>query len=573
MKLFTHNTVLKSWHLYQVLTLILVALTIFFPLIIAGHTFINFVVDPSYNKIVGNIFYYRVQQTDFTGHQILYLTLLHLKNHIHIFIYFGTIIVALIITCLLFYVLISMRISQGNRVLIELVANLEHAGAKKIMEPRALASFEYDTTGYLANILLKFQKSVINYSQKLTKEIEQSTKIKNELSIAHQLQQNMLPTDFFSIEKIMPNIKIHATLKPAGKIAGDLYDFFALNERYLFFIVGDVCGKGIPACIDMARVITLFRALVRRHFEIYKEKICLATLFTILNNSLTHDNPLHVFITAFAGILDVQTGNLQYTNAGHNLPVHIHQQQAQFLPAKRFFKPLALTNNTSYKIQSLTLQQDDILFIYTDGLVEARNNSNQEFGDKRLLKALNKKELPPQMLNQHIIESLNTFTEEKAQHDDISLLSLQWAEITQNKFQGSIKSNLDELYKLQDEVGAYLEKNHINKQDISEIKICIEEAVSNIIMHGYKNNHGVINVEISLSGHHCIMLFKDQAPPYDPTAKIPIDLKHKQQKTGGRGIYLLAKLCDHMQYDYENMHNILTITKELNQGKADGHHN
>lgn len=372
----------RSWFIYRGLTLILVAMSIFFPLIIAGRTFEKHILTPLYYNVIHSISSMNLQLASLPSVTLLQHTLINLKTESDLIINITTILIAIIVACLLYYVLIAMRISQGNRALIDLVADLEHAGLKQIMKPRSLASFKYDTSGYLADILLRFQTSVAKFSEKLTSEIESSAKIKNELNIAHQLQKSILPTNFSDIEKTNPNILIHADLQPAGEIAGDFYDFFTLGDHHIFFLIGDVCGKSIPACLSMFRAITLFRALAERHYELYKDNTSIATLFEVINNNIAKDNTMHVYTTAIAGIINTDSGFIKYANAGHNLPILIQQNKIHFIKPKKYFRPLGIRNNIAYEDYYIQLKKHETFFLYTDGLTEARSKQGKEFGVK-----------------------------------------------------------------------------------------------------------------------------------------------------------------------------------------------
>ena len=218
-------------------------------------------------------------------------------------------------------------------------------------------------------------------SAKNMKQLGEITSVKermeSELEIARGIQMSMLP-------KIFPpypdrsDIDIYASLVPAKEVGGDLYDFYIRAEK-LFFCIGDVSGKGVPASLVMAVTRSLFR-IVSGH------ESSPGRIVADMNESMSEMNESNMFVTFFCGVLDLTTGHLSYCNAGHNAPVILNTTKS-LLPVNANI-PLGIMTGMAFTEQEASLSYEDALFLYTDGLTEAENASQEFFGEQRMLDAL-----------------------------------------------------------------------------------------------------------------------------------------------------------------------------------------
>ena len=193
-------------------------------------------------------------------------------------------------------------------------------------------------------------------------------RIESEVRIAHDIQMSMVPS-------IFPNrqgLDLFAYISPARGVGGDLYDYL-LQDDTLYFCLGDVSGKGVPASLFMAQAIRLFRAIA-------KQRQSPATIATRINSELTEDNEQGMFVTMFIGMIDLKTGQMAYCNAGHNPPVF----DRQFMEVESN-APIGLWPELEYVGETLENVKGKSLFLYTDGLNEAENRQQEQFGDERLL--------------------------------------------------------------------------------------------------------------------------------------------------------------------------------------------
>ena len=252
---------------------------------------------------------------------------------------------------------------------------------------------------------------------------EANTRIDNELKYAAQIQESALPSTFPAFPE-RNEFDIYALMDPAKEVGGDFYDFYMLNKNTLVFLVADVAGKGIPASLFMMRAKTTLKTYAENN-------VTVADIFTNANYQLCEGNDAGMFVTAWMGFLNLETGELKYANAGHNKPL-IRRKDGlfEYLEGPAGFV-LAGMEGIVYKEQSTMLEPGDEIFLYTDGVVEATNVDKQLYGDDRLQICANKNIGADSMTLCNIIkEDVDKFYEGADQFDDITELSMQFKKYT-----------------------------------------------------------------------------------------------------------------------------------------------
>ena len=263
------------------------------------------------------------------------------------------------------------------------------------------------------------QHSLAEYVEELKETTASKAAIENELKVAHDIQMSMLP-------KIFPpyperhDIDIFGTLTPAKEVGGDLFDFYIRDEK-LFFCIGDVSGKGIPASLVMA----MTRSLVRKISAHTAEPHHIA--YT-LNQALSEGNENTMFVTAFIGVLDLTSGLLRYCNAGHNPPLLIGRE-VSFVPCEPNMS-LGLMSDLEYVPQELLFEHQMTIFLFTDGLNEAEDNMNVQFGNDRILrqaeKLLAKGDIQPEEIVNQMGAAVHAFVDGAQQSDDLTMLAIKY---------------------------------------------------------------------------------------------------------------------------------------------------
>ncbi len=278
------------------------------------------------------------------------------------------------------------------------------------------------STDEVAQITKSFQAMQIRmkrYIKNFKETLEDKRSLDNELKIANHIQANMLPHENppFPDHK---EFELYSNLTAANGVAGDFYDYYFLDKERLFFIIGDVSGKGVPASLFMVRAITLLK--IEALTEIPLDQI----MFNI-NNHLALNNEESMFVTAICGTLDIITGELNISDAGHNPPVFSTGGKSFEFHKLPKNMPFGIKTDTIYQIEKVFLKKNDTLLLYTDGVTEARNLNEEQFTQTRLLKAIkNKNHLK---LNEivHILKiNLEDFVQEAKQSDDITFLMLRF---------------------------------------------------------------------------------------------------------------------------------------------------
>ena len=238
-----------------------------------------------------------------------------------------------------------------------------------------LSIYLYRRSRHMKDLTVAYDKLETAYEQ-LEKTTAAKERIESELRIAREIQMSMVPHEFPQ----RTDLDIYASMTPAKEVGGDLYDYL-LEDEILYFCLGDVSGKGVPASLFMAQTIRLFRALAKQH-------LMPAAIATQLNNDLTEKNDNGMFVTMFIGQLNLITGQLHFCNAGHNPPViGGDEHQGSFLEMESN-APIGLWPEIDFIGEEIETIKDRPLFIYSDGLNEAENSKQEQFGDDHILDIL-----------------------------------------------------------------------------------------------------------------------------------------------------------------------------------------
>lgn len=273
----------------------------------------------------------------------------------------------LLLTCFCYY-----TVHRLSRPLERFAGSADEIakGNFNVMLPEIKSEDEMKT---LHDSFESMQRSLVTYIDELKRTTASKERIESELRIARDIQMGMVP-------KLFPDrddLDLSAKLIPAKEVGGDLYDYFIEDNKF-FFIIGDVSGKGIPASLVMAVTCRLFRT-VAPHFDTP------AAIMMALNDTLAENNESNMFCTAFLGVLNLQTGVLQFCNAGHNAPVLMNKEgKVEYMEVLPNL-PLGLYGDFPYEGQECVLNKEESLFLYTDGVTEAENVDKELYSDEYLL--------------------------------------------------------------------------------------------------------------------------------------------------------------------------------------------
>jgi len=334
-------------------------------------------------------------------------------NQLHrIVILFGVVGLSLLSVAIVF---IARSITNPLRAMAQATQKIA-TGNLDIELPPVKSS---DEVGKLAGSFNYMKDSLKQYIKDLTETTAAKERIESELKIAHDIQMGILPKVFppFPDRK---EFDIYAFMEPAKEVGGDFYDFFLIDEDHLCFVIGDVSGKGIPAALYMAVTKTLIKAISYRGMT--PEEILIS-----VNKELSYENDSCMFATIFLGVLNTRTGEVLYSNGGHNSPLILRKdKKVQFLEGKRGLVVGAMKDSI-YETEQFKLQLGEVLFMYTDGVTEAMNLQEEAFSEDRL-----KREVISlyggsiQKMIKGVMEGITSFSQGMPQSDDITMMMIQF---------------------------------------------------------------------------------------------------------------------------------------------------
>lgn len=423
-------------------------------------------------------------------------------------------------------------------------------------------------------------KSHIAHIEAITAEKE---RIATELNIARDIQAAMLPNIF----PARTDCSLAAIMKPAKEVGGDFYDFFFMEEHQLAVVMADVSGKGVPAALFMA----IAKALVRNCIQACADP---GAALEAANLQLGENNDACMFVTAFAGILDLRTGDFQYANAGHN-PFYIcasgkNPELVSVHPAL----PLAVMPNTEYETCKLKLAPGSGIFLYTDGVTEAAKPDGSFWGTEKLESALAEYcgRLPHDLSGfiADIMADLDRFTKGACQNDDITMLVLSWLSDSQcpqkENETGSFQEQKADFYKsrifqahlkaLPDFMALLeeaLEAGSFGERQRMRFCVAAEEIFVNIANYAYveQPEEGQIEILLEVTGVPSTLRlrFTDSGKAFNPLEQEQpdLDLPAEERIPGGLGIFLAGKGASSIRYARESGKNILTMVLSANNAE------
>lgn len=357
------------------------------------------------------IFYTKVHHTNWANCIILPESRMTMPIYI-----IGLLLLALSgIGLLVAYKIISISIRRATMPLHILALSADEI-AKGNFDALLPEMQQNDEIHYLRDSFVNMQQSLTQYIAQLKITTTQKAAIESEIAIARDIQLSSVPTDFPKRD----DIDIYASLTPAKAVGGDLYDFF-IKDGKLYFCIGDVSGKGIPAALFMMETKSLFRAYT-------SDKALPNHIVSRMNNVLCENNDKGMFVTLFVGILNISTGQLDYCNAGHEPPIVITQNAAEMYVKPII--PVGALADTQYQMQTTVLQPQSTVLLYTDGLNEAMDADGNMFGRERIYSeirfAIKEGKTHPKDLITNMIEAVHIHVGETEQSDDLTLFCIRY---------------------------------------------------------------------------------------------------------------------------------------------------
>ncbi|PKM77074.1 MAG: serine/threonine protein phosphatase [Firmicutes bacterium HGW-Firmicutes-15] len=381
--------------------------------------------------------------------------------------------------------------------------------------------------------------------------------IESELTIAREIQMSIVPKIFPAFPG-RPEFDLFAILEPAKEVGGDLYDFFLMDDNHLCFTVGDVSGKGVPASLFMAVTKTLIKA--KADIRLGPDEI----LYQV-NNELCEDNESGMFVTEFLGILTISTGDIVFSNGGHNIPYLLRKNGELEVLAKIPGMALGVVEDYPYVCADVQIREGDSLIMFTDGITEAMNQDGELFSEERLenaLRGLEGRNARDEV--NHILQSTRQFVNGANQSDDITILVIQY--LGKKEMEYRLKNELKEIQALTAAIELFAETHKIPDQTVFHMNLSLDELLTNTISYGFpEGGEHEILVRIALQGETLVIETYDDGQIFNPLEKADPDtgLDIEERPIGGLGIHLVRKMMDEIEYRRESNQNILVMKKQI----------
>ena len=431
-----------------------------------------------------------------------------------------------------------------------------------IIIPDEVLFADLKRVGFITSILMLIGLALLAFilsraaktTQHLIRSTRQNERMESELEVAQTIQMAMLPKVFPPFADRL-DLNIYGLVHPAKEVGGDLYDFYIRSEK-LFFCIGDVSGKGVPASLVMATTRSLFRSVTAHEEEA-------AAIVSEMNNTLSEANEQNMFITLFLGVLELNTGKLTYCNAGHNAPIiaRFSEKGVKHIALLDVVPnlPIGVMSDYSFCAQETHMNYNDLLFLFTDGLTEAENIDKELFGEERMIEKLNQlMHFSPRVIIDKMQENVGEFVGEAEQSDDLTMLAIRYQTPAL-----IMRNDIQQIPTLSEWVEWLQIPEHLNMP----INLALEEVVSNVMLYAYpKEKSGHVLVESWRWENNIFFSISDSGIPFDPTQQETVDttLSAEERTIGGLGIHLVKNLMDDIQYRREDNRNILTLMKKLN---------
>ena len=440
------------------------------------------------------------------------------------------------------------------------------------VEAETIASGQFDTLlpdfqrtdeiGQLSHSFAGMQQSLVKYIDELKNTTAQKASIESELQVASGIQMGMLPKKFPTYPE-RDDVQLYASLTPAKEVGGDLFDFYFRDEK-LFFCIGDVSGKGVPASLFMAVTRAVFRTVSAR--ESMPDHIMAA-----LNQTMVDMNETNMFVTLFIGVLDLPTGRMHYCNAGHDAPLLVGAGVGLLSCDANI--PVGVMPSWKYTLQEAQIFTGTTIFLFTDGLTEAEDATHNQFRMERIndvaAQALAHHQQEPRQLIGLMTDAVHQFVGDAEQSDDLTLMAIQYIKQQRDvKMRKSIvlPNDINEVPRLTAFVDAVCEAVGFNPTVTMQMNLAIEEAVVNVMNYAYpRGKKGDVTIEALSNDVRLKFVIIDSGTPFDPTVHADVDttLSAQERPIGGLGIHLVRQMMDSINYERVNNLNVLTLRKKL----------
>ena len=453
-------------------------------------------------------------------------------------------VVLIVLFELLAHFFLVKNVSRLNKSAMTFTEKMTSESDLAVVDPKIRAK---DEIGVLSGSFLTMQEGIISYADKIKADAKERERMDAELSIAREIQLEALPDPRYQDDFV----RLFSDIASAKEVGGDFYDYFYIDEKRFAVVIADVTGKGIPAALFMMRTKGLLKTRLQTTRDLKQ------TLFDV-NNELMENNKAGLFVTAFVGVVDKTDGVMQCVSAGHERPYMIGDGKVERLAVRPNFV-LGGIKDFRFSVETFDLT-DKRLFLFTDGLNEAINDDNEEFGYERIVRSLlSTAEASSEDVLSGMKKDLATFTGEKEPFDDVTMLLLDTPVLRFSKtWQDPDFSAIDEAVAGFNGVFTFLDE-----RVKGEFDVIFDEVMNNLVSYEKVSSAFFITVDARKKGDSISLVFRSNGAPFDP---LSVEEKHAPTPDGpmgGFGITIVKSLCNRVSYERVDEKNVLIIEKSL----------
>lgn len=418
-----------------------------------------------------------------------------------------------------------------------------------------------DEIGRLTQAFDAMRGELARYIEAQARAAREQQRLSSELEIAHQIQTALLPSDHY-LDAHCATFELHAILRPARAVGGDLYSYFMLDQQRFCVMVGDVSDKGIPAALFMARTITLAKAMAPRTRSPRQ-------LLQSLNQELSRGNESCMFVCLVCGVLDIGSGELVLASAGHEPPILCGRKAPRLLEFETG-PALGLDDEATYAEYRLRLWPGDILLLYTDGITEATDSELQMYGLDRTLACLARSgtTAPAAELTGRLLADVDRFVDNASQADDITVLALNWLHPAPKGnapvLDLTAGTSLQEVFQALERCETGMLEAGVAHAMREDVRLVLEELLVNMVEHGSVDARpeGTFRLQVQLADDTILIEVHDDGPPFDPrlapSPTLTGDIADPEE-VGGFGIHLVRAMTSTFDYSHDAQGNHLQL--------------
>lgn len=388
-------------------------------------------------------------------------------------------------------------------------------------------------------------------------------RMESELNIGRDIQMSMLPLSFPAFPE-QSEFDVHAALYPAHEVGGDFYDMFMIDLEHLCFCVGDVSGKGVPAALFMAVTKTLIKSRAANDLSP-------ASILSHVNTEQAEGNDSCMFVTIFLAILNLETGCMVYSNAGHN-PPFVQRSDGSLLRLDARHGPvIGAVEGIAYGEDEIRLAHGELTYLYTDGITEAMDIERSLYSEARLKHMLS--DSTYNSARHAVTESVDdvwAFQGDASQADDVTVLALRYhgpsAAEGESELKLSMTNQFEEIGQVSAAFNAFADRQGLTTAVKQRLNLCFDELFSNIISYAYNDDdEHQIDVHIRLLHSELAVTITDDGKPFNPFRNDPPDtqLSVEERPIGGLGLHLVRNFMDRVAYERHGEQNVVQLFKHL----------